>query len=266
MKSLLRKRRKKEKKEKKSRDEGKEGDDGDAEESSREKKKEKKEKKKKKKKREEEDNVADEGENETDSDAVDAAVEQFRIWLTTNLRASSAAAGAAVDAGETESLLSSTLEIAPSTVIEELRSTQVLASLRPVDRVLIFMGAVFTPQALARNEVAMHKAVLSALAPSAHQQRHLISGAEWFCGTRCTELSRKFPVLLKLLYDEDLVEEEVFYEWEEDRVRNEYSADESMISTETLESLKEAAAPFINWLREADEEESSGEDDDEEEA
>jgi hypothetical protein len=45
------------------------------------------------------------------------------------------------------------------------------------------------------------------------QQRHLIAGIEWFCGTKYPNLSRFFPVMLKQLFDDELVEEETFFNW-----------------------------------------------------
>jgi translation initiation factor 5 len=153
--------------------------------------------------------------------------------------------------------------------LNELRSIQTLASLRPSDRIVIFLGSNFSATAVTENAIEKNKAVLAALAPSEIQQRQLIAACEWFCGSKYPELQRYFPVMLKQLYDADLVEEDVFYSWATDYSRNEFSVEESMISIDTLESLKQAAQPFINWLQEAEEEgddEEDDENDDEEEA
>jgi hypothetical protein len=102
---------------------------------------------------------------------------------------------------------------------------------------------------------------------------------EWFVGVRSAEAAtaavgvrstsslsvRTFPVVLKQLYDEDLLEEETLLEWYGDELKNEYTADETIISTEVLETLKEAAKPFIVWLEEADEEDDDEEEEEEEE-
>jgi len=55
--------------------------------------------------------------------------------------------------------------------------------------------------------------MLAALAPSEPQQRQLIAAFEWFCGSKYPSLLRFFPVVLKLLLDEELVEEDVFFAW-----------------------------------------------------
>lgn len=74
-----------------------------------------------------------------------------------------------------------------------------------------------------------------------------------------------FPILLKQLLDEELVEEDTFLAWAGDFTRNEYSAEQSMVCLDTLEQLKASAQPFITWLMEAEEEGSDGSGDEEEE-
>lgn len=149
--------------------------------------------------------------------------------------------------------------------VEELRSIQTQHSLRPAVRIIIFLGAVFTESGAAtKDQVAAHKAVLCLLAPTAIQQRHLIAAFEWLCGSRFPSLLRFFPLLLKELFDEEVVEEDIFFNWAADYARNEYTADASMIHIDVLEQLKASAAPFITWLQEAEEEGEEGDEDDDE--
>lgn len=252
---------KKEKKDKKKEKKSKDDDDEDADEDADEdekkekkkdkkEKKEKKEKKDKKKKKEKKEDVASDNsdsEEDTDSDATNAAIEMFRLW--------------SLNSSTPETVFS---KVTPAVVAEELRSIQNLSSLRPSDRAIIFMGATFTPTSIADHDIAKHKDVLAAIAPTDLMQRHLIAACEWFCGVHVPEVQRMFPVMLKQLFDEDLVEEDVFYSWHTDYARNEFSAEASLISTDTLEALKESAQPFITWLQEADEEGDSDESDEEE--
>jgi hypothetical protein len=149
-------------------------------------------------------------------------------------------------------------------LLDELRSIQTFAALRPADRIIIYLGAVFNEDAVTAGQIPKHKSVLAALAPTAIQQRHLISAFEWFCGRKYSQLAKYFPVILKQLFDEELVEEDVFFEWAADVTRNEFSAEFSMIDIDTLEHLKASASLFITWLQEA-EEEGEEEDDSEEE-
>jgi len=249
---------KKKDKKSKSKDEGDVKDEGES--SPAKVKKEKKPKKKSKSKDDVAEVDADDVEVDTESEATDAAIEQFKLWLNNNSPSNSSSV-----------VLPKQQHLAA--IVEELRSIQTLSSLRPSDRAIIYIGATFTSSSIPDNDVEKHKDVLTLLAPKSSeiQQRQLIAAAEWFCGTRYPDLLRMFPVMLKQLYDEDIVEEETFYAWHTDLTRNEYSAEQSMISLETLEHLKEAAKLFIVWLQEADEEgdsdeDESAEDDDDEDA
>jgi len=176
---------------------------------------------------------------ENDSSAADEAINRFRLWVQENPSAPVAS------------------------LLEELRVVQTFASLRVQDRVIIFLGAKFTENFVTANEIMTQKEILSSLAPSAVQQRHLIGGFEWLCATRFPATRKFFPVVLKQLFDEELVEEEVFYEWSADTVKNEHSADQSMISYEDLEELRSSAGRFITWLQEAEEEGEEGEEEEE---
>jgi len=142
-----------------------------------------------------------------------------------------------------------------------------MASLPTSYRSIIFLGAVFNEQMVTENQIKQHASVLRALAATPIQQRQLISSFEWLCGTRHPSKVKFFPVMMKQLLDEELVEEDTFLAWAGDFTRNEYSADQSMVCLDTLEALKASAAPFITWLQEAEEEDSEedGNDDDAEE-
>lgn len=156
--------------------------------------------------------------------------------------------------------------VSEATLLDELRSIQTFAALRPADRIIIYLGAVFSEEVISAGQISKYRSVLAALAPTAIQQRHLISAFEWFCGRKYPQLVKYFPVVLKQLFDEFLVEEDVFFEWSADVTRNEFSAEFSMIDIDTLENLKATASLFIIWLQEAEEEgEEEEESDDEEE-
>lgn len=185
-------------------------------------------------------------EDVTDLKAAEEGMDRFKLWYSN---------------------IETTTGAAPTTqqIVDELRNIQTMASLRPADRIIIFLGAVFTEDAVSEKQISKHAATLKALAPTDIQQRHLIAAFEWLCGSRYRDkLLRYFPALLKELFDEELVEEDTFLIWATDLTRNEFSAEQSMISLDTLEALKTQAAPFITWLEEAEEEDDS-EDDEEEE-
>lgn len=226
-----------------------------------EEKKDKKEKKSKKKKSE--DDLVDETlEADTEREALDSAVEQFRSWVSHNpdaidfINASSPSVSASLKQQRFTQLY------------EELRSIQNLSSLRPADRLIIFLGVVFPLDCVADNSVAKFKEILHyfVLKKDVIQQRQLISAVEWLIGVRNSSQSsdgdraiRFFPVILKQLYDEDLLEEEVLYEWYNDTLRNDFTVDESIMSDRTLQLLRDSSGLFIKWLQEADEEDGENE-------
>ena len=146
-------------------------------------------------------------------------------------------------------------------VLEELRMTQTFASLPILYRPVIFVGSLFTEALVSGKEISIYKEYLMSITGSNMiTQRYLIAAFEWFCGTRYPTLTKLFPVVLKQLFDEEMVEEEVFLAWSCDCTRNEYSCDVSLVSDEVLEGLKASAGPFVTWLQEAEEAEGDNED------
>ena len=185
--------------------------------------------------------------------STEDGINRIKIWLGNNPDINSSGSG---DTGP----------VSITRIIDELRAIQTVSSLRPVDRVIIYVGAVMTDSIITGNEIAKNIKVLNSLAPTPQTQRHIIAAFEWFCGCGpySSKLSSKFPIILKLLFDNDVVEEDIFYDWSADYAKNDFSADDSLISIDVLEELKASAQPFITWLREADEEGDSSEEDDEE--
>jgi len=173
----------------------------------------------------------------------------MKIWLGNNSDVSAAGTDAA----------------SITKTLDELRAIQTVSSLRPVDRVIMYVGTVFSESIIAKGceEILANQKMLCALAPTSNTQRHLISAFEWFCGSCHSNLKAKFPIILKTLFDEEIVEEDTFYEWSSDYAKNDYSADDSLIGIDVLEDLKTSAQPFIVWLREADEEGASSEEESE---
>ncbi|XP_046849194.1 eukaryotic translation initiation factor 5-like isoform X2 [Xenia sp. Carnegie-2017] len=87
-------------------------------------------------------------------------------------------------------------------------------------------------------------------------QKHLLGAFEILVGKSFPiKLMVKVPRLLQLLYEKDFVDEEVLLEWAP-KVSKKY------VSKEISGQIHEKAAPFIKWLREAEEESSEEEEDD----
>jgi len=86
-------------------------------------------------------------------------------------------------------------------------------------------------------------------------QKYLMGGIEKTVDAREAALLPRVPHILKEMFEEDIIEEEVILEWAK-KVSKKY------VSKEMAQKIHDKAAPFITWLKEAEEEsdESSEED------
>jgi hypothetical protein len=169
-----------------------------------------------------------------------------------------------------ESFLAGNPAATPQQVLDELRMVSTFSALPVEDRLFLFVRAAFGPDCAKANAVGKHKAVLKGLILSVDAeayQRRLIGAVEYLCSVAHPDLGKWFPLLLKQLYDEDLVDEEVFLEWYEE---GEDDADEFTrreVTAAMAAALRKEAGKFITWLQEAEsdeDEDGSGSSSDEE--
>lgn len=146
---------------------------------------------------------------------------------------------------------------ADGAIFDELCRQQTYSALPITDRLVIFFRAAFTNQILSSNQVAKYAPVLEKIIDGHHSQYQLIALSEHFCAVQHPELMTSFPILLKLLYDEDLLEEETLIAWV--NVRKTYAHWE--VTDEQADKLRALLKPFTEWLENAEEE--SDDDDDE---
>jgi len=119
------------------------------------------------------------------------------------------------------------------------------------DKILLsrILAAIFAPTSQdLQADVKTNQPLLAAIINTTDAQMSFLRYLETLCGTTNTALAAKFALVLKDLYDTDLVEEETVLKWSQ---------------SEVLPLIKEKATPFLKWLNEA-EEESSGEEEEEE--
>jgi translation initiation factor 5 len=64
------------------------------------------------------------------------------------------------------------------------------------------------------------------------------------------KLLNKVPIILKKLYDSDVVDEEAILKWGE-------KPSKRYVDRDTSKAVKKAATPFLEWLANASEEEES---------
>ncbi|XP_061843423.1 eukaryotic translation initiation factor 5 [Nerophis lumbriciformis] len=88
-------------------------------------------------------------------------------------------------------------------------------------------------------------------------QKYLLGGFECVVKLHQLQLLQKVPIILKDLYDADLLEEDVIFAWAE-KVSKKY------VSKELAKEIHAKAAPFVKWLKEAEEETEGSEEEDEE--
>ena len=84
-------------------------------------------------------------------------------------------------------------------------------------------------------------------------QKYLLGGIEKTIEVHESVLMPRVPHILKALYEEDILEEEVLFEWAK-------KVSKKNVSKETSAKIHEKAQPFIKWLKEAEEESESDDD------
>lgn len=81
-------------------------------------------------------------------------------------------------------------------------------------------------------------------------QRAVLGGIERLVGLEYQDkLLSKVPIILKKLYDADIVEEDALLKWGE-------KPSKRYVDKDTSKAVKKSAAPFLDWLQNASEEES----------
>mmetsp|Transcript_23805 Transcript_23805/g.73495 ORF Transcript_23805/g.73495 Transcript_23805/m.73495 type:complete len:393 (-) Transcript_23805:88-1266(-) len=234
---------KKDKKEKKSDKKDKGDDDDEKRKEKKEKKKEKKEKKKEKKAKDdaEDDEAAEDGgddasasddEDEVESGPLGSAIRGIRAFVT-----------GGKPANET---------------VSELRAVQTFCALPRNERGFILCCAAFDGDLL--KQLPEQAPLLTAFAKDATPYS-LIGGLEKFCLVKEPQLAPKFALILKALYDADVLEEEDVLAWHgagatgfEPDVHVPKACDPTSRAT-----LLAAAEPFVKWLEEADEDDTEEE-------
>jgi len=230
-----------EKKKKKKKDkEGKDGED-----------KEKKKKDKKKKKKEKEGsadvgNESDDGGGDAGDSGEDENVFQF------------AEDDATVVADDDDSTIDSlvvqfkaTLKDGQSTkdVVGEVIRYQTISSLSIASRLDIFVRGVFDKNI--RAQIPSRAEALKSLCADTESQQRLICILEKLT-VEFPSLVKPFPLILKALYDEDVLEEECLLEWgSAEAIRGPYTS--QILTDQQLQALRVASKPFMDWLQQAEE-------------
>eukprot|EP00898_Chlorokybus_atmophyticus_P009185 jgi/Chlat1/9268/Chrsp99S08491 len=123
--------------------------------------------------------------------------------------------------------------------------------------------ALFGSEPSVAKAVFKKKGYLAAAATDTEAQARILLAMEAVC-SQSPARAKEIAVALKVLYDEDIVDEEVIFAWYDGKAsagRQENGhANGSANGAVDAPAMRKCAFPFINWLRTADEEESEEED------
>jgi len=135
-------------------------------------------------------------------------------------------------------------------VAEVVVNQQMSSAVKSHDKIHILIRATITPSFYREAQIAKYASYIEKITlDNPIMCRHLIGAAEFICVDR----PKNFPVVLKQLYDEGCLEEEVILEWAFDG-RSVYTSE--AVGEDMRSALRGEAEPFITWLQ--DEDDSSG--------
>lgn len=135
-------------------------------------------------------------------------------------------------------------------VSEVVVNQQMSSALKSHDKVHILMRAIITPSFYKEKEIEKYAPLIEKITlGNAIMERHLIGAVEFLC----IDKPKVFPVMLKQLYDEEALQEDVILQWAWDG-RSGYTSD--AVDEGKRSGLRGEAEPFITWLQ--DEDDSSG--------
>jgi len=106
------------------------------------------------------------------------------------------------------------------------------------------------------NDIKKHRGLLLRFTHEDEKaQKYLLGGVEQVIALHAAKLMDKVAIILKLFYDTDLLDEKIILDWAS-KVSKKY------VSKDVATQIHDKAAPFIKWLKEAEEESEDSEEDD----
>jgi len=151
----------------------------------------------------------------------------------------------------TKRYLSSNADATPSELLELVVNQQMASALKSFDKIHIFIRAAITSDFWEKELVQKYAPTVSLITnQNPIMERHLIAALEHIS----VGSPKHFPVLLKLMYDEDALDEGVILEWASEG-RSEYT----LVSEELRSELRGEAEPVVIWLQDDDSDEEDNE-------
>ncbi|KAJ2338691.1 eukaryotic translation initiation factor 5, partial [Coemansia sp. RSA 2618] len=115
---------------------------------------------------------------------------------------------------------------------------------------VVVIQCLFTGSTKLVKDIVRHKRLLTRFGDSEKHQRAVIGGFERLIEADIDARLTKTPAVLKALFDEDIVDEEVLLEWGR-RPSKKY------VEKDAAKRIHKAAQPFIEWLETAESESDS---------
>lgn len=140
----------------------------------------------------------------------------------------------------TKRYLSSNPNATPSELLELVVNQQMASALKSFDKIHIFIRAAITSDFWEKKLVQKYAPTVSLITnENPIMERHLISALEYIS----VDSTKHFPVLLKLFFDEEALDEGVILEWASEG-RSEYT----LVPEEVRADLRGLAEPVVIWL------------------
>ncbi|GBG62093.1 hypothetical protein CBR_g28569 [Chara braunii] len=98
------------------------------------------------------------------------------------------------------------------------------------------------------KEVKAKKFLLSRAVNGESSQRYLLDSIEVHCGVTVPDAAKEVPLVLKVLYDEDVLEEDEILAWYDEGTKNA----NDVVSKSVAALVRKHATPLIEWLRSAE--------------
>jgi translation initiation factor 5 len=193
-------------------------------------KKDKKDKKKSKSKDEDDSYASDnDSQNPTtttedlnDENALQLAIEALKKYLSENPSAT------------------------PTSIAEKVVNEQMASGLKSQDRIHIYVRAAFDLDCIKTKQIHKNAPTVAKITQGKSvMERHLISAFEGLC----VEEPKKFAVVLKQLFDEEVLEEDTILEWAGEG-RTDYTLE--CVDEDQRAALRGEAEPVVCWLQEDD--------------
>jgi len=226
---------------KKDKKKGKKGSDSDGDEKkekkekkSKDKKKEKKDRKKDKKSKEDKSHLeeavsGDKGDDDADSGCEGHVNDANAMAL-------------AVEA--TKKFLSENPDAPPAAIAEKVVNEQMASGLKSQEKIHIFVRAAFTPDFYKKKQVMAYAPTISAITQGKNvMEHHLISACEGLC----MDKPKNFAVLIKQLFDEEVLDEDTILEWAGEG-RTDYTLES--VDEDQRCNMRAEAEPVVVWLQE----------------